>query len=121
MKLKDLLLNEVTREVDEEFDLDIDVKIDFLDEDTDKEVYKFIGVGVIEGIHRTGTRTKQGDDEDEYTEDDYDNADFSLSKDTEKKVNDWLKKNNYKITDQYYYEFDLKKEKVSLGYTVKKK
>ncbi len=123
MKLKDLF--EKSHKVDETIDKDIDIKIEFVDTDTDEVLHKFIGDATVVGIQRYGTTEpysseKYGDDSFDEIEDNYDDAELEISKETKHKVDTWLKANHYTIEDQDYVEFNLEKGNVELGYFVKK-
>lgn len=123
MKLKDLF--EKSYKVDETVDKDIDIKIEFVDIETDDVLHKFTGDAVVVGIQRVGSTTpysseKHGDDSFDDIDENYDDAELEITKETKQKVDSWLKTNHYTIADQDYVEYNLEKGKVELGYFVKK-
>lgn len=126
MKLKDLLIE---KKVEHEIDIDIDFDVVFYDEDTNKDIDTINGSGKIVGIWEFGSSSsyssdRHGDDSWDDLEENYDDAEFELSAETEKQIAAWNKKVNfkeYKIIDRDYTEMDLKKHKVELTIMVSKK
>jgi hypothetical protein len=102
----------------------IDIKFDITISDGENDLTSFKGDGTILDVHEFGTTTpyqhKGNDDSIDDTETSYDDATFEVSKETEKKITDWLVSNGYTEDDRDYVELDFSKQKVDLQITAKK-
>lgn len=126
MSIKQLILESIHK-VDEMTERDITFAITFYDDELGEDIdgIHIKGKGTIVGIHTSGTidtyrSSRHGDDEMDYTEDDYDDAEFEISKETELAIAKVVKSLKMKEVDRDYAEFNLKKGKVDLTVMVKK-